>query len=86
KGHALTRLAGKLGGPLCVAVGDDVTDEDMFEAAAGRGIAIRVGRKSGSKAGYFLRGQPEVLRLLRFIADSRSWNTNSPEKTCSDVF
>lgn len=76
KGHALTRLAKELNNPLCIAVGDDLTDEDMFEAIAGHGIAIRVGSKSGSKAGYFLSGQSEVLRLLRFIIDSRRWDVN----------
>ncbi|MDO8804250.1 MAG: trehalose-phosphatase [Elusimicrobiota bacterium] len=71
KGNAVTRLAARLGRPLCVAVGDDLTDEDMFSALAARGISIRVGRKAGSKAAYFLSGQAEVLRLLRFITTSR---------------
>ncbi|MFA6433724.1 MAG: trehalose-phosphatase [Elusimicrobiales bacterium] len=71
KGSALNRLARKIGNPLCLAVGDDLTDEDMFNALAERGITIRVGRKAGSKAGYFLSGQSEVLRLLRFITTAR---------------
>jgi len=70
KGNALNRLSKKLGNPLCVAVGDDLTDEDMFTALAKRGITIRVGRKTDSKAGYFLSGQKEVLRLLRFIVSA----------------
>jgi len=71
KGRAVELLAERLGRPLCVGVGDDLTDEDMFGALAGRGISIRVGRKGGSKAGYFLSGQAEVLRLLRFITAAR---------------
>jgi len=71
KGHALERLAGRLGQPFCVAVGDDTTDEDMFKALAGKGIAVRVGRQAGSKAGYFLAAQAEVLRLLLFIKSAR---------------
>jgi len=73
KGNAVTRLAARLGRPLCVAVGDDLTDEDMFSALAVHGISIRVGSKAGSKAGYFLSGQAEVLRLLRFITTTRRW-------------
>jgi trehalose 6-phosphate phosphatase len=71
KGDAVTRLAKLLGRPLCVAVGDDLTDEDMFSALAAQGISIRVGRKAGSRAAYFLPGQAEVLRLLLFIKDLR---------------
>jgi trehalose-phosphatase len=71
KGDAVERLTKRLGRPLGVAVGDDLTDEDMFKALAGRGITVRVGRKTGSKAGYFLPGQAEVLRLLRFILAAR---------------
>ena len=72
KGRALELLRGHLGRPLCVAVGDDLTDEDMFKALAGTGVGVRVGRKAGSGAAYSLAGQGEVLRLLRFIASARS--------------
>ncbi|MBI4350094.1 MAG: trehalose-phosphatase [Elusimicrobia bacterium] len=71
KGAAVKRVAARLGRPLRVAVGDDLTDEDMFRALEGNGISIRVGRKAGSKAGYFLAGQAEVLRLLRSLAAAR---------------
>lgn len=71
KGTAVERLAKRLGGPLCMAVGDDLTDEDMFRAIRERGITVRVGRKAGSKARYFLSGQAEVLRLLQFITAAR---------------
>ena len=74
KGNAVERLAKRLGRPLSVAVGDDLTDEDMFSALAGHGITVRVGRGAGSKAGYFLSGQAEVLRLLRFIIAARRWD------------
>lgn len=71
KGNAMSRLAARLGQPFCVAVGDDLTDEDMFKTLLRRGITVRVGRKVGSKAGYFLAGQAEVLRLLCFITTAR---------------
>lgn len=73
KGDAVSMLARHLGSPLSIAVGDDLTDEDMFKALAGSGITVRVGRKAGSKAGHFLSEQTEVLRLLRFIIAARDW-------------
>lgn len=76
KGDAVNMLAKQLGTSSGIAVGDDLTDEDMFKALAGSGITVRVGRKAGSKAGYFLSGQGEVLRLLRFIAAARDWGKN----------
>ncbi|MBI4801764.1 MAG: trehalose-phosphatase [Elusimicrobia bacterium] len=71
KGGAVKLLAGRLGCPVVATVGDDLTDEDMFMALPGRAITIRVGRKAGSKAGYFLTSQAEVLRLLHFITAAR---------------
>ena len=71
KGNALNLLSKKLGNPLGIAVGDDLTDEDMFMALAKKGITIRVGKKADSKAEYFLSGQKEVLRLLHFIISVR---------------
>ena len=73
KGDAVSMLARHLGSPLSIAVGDDLTDEDMFKALAGSGVTVRVGRKAGSKAEHFLSEQTEVLRLLRFIATARDW-------------
>ncbi|HCC49181.1 MAG TPA: trehalose-phosphatase [Elusimicrobia bacterium] len=71
KGTAAGRLAKELGATLALAVGDDLTDEDMFREFARRGITVRVGRRSASKAQFFIEKQAEVLRLLRFIAASR---------------
>ncbi len=72
KGDAVSLLAGRLGSPFSVAVGDDLTDEDMFKSLAGSGLTVRVGRKAGSAAEYYLSGQGEVLRLLHFIAEERN--------------
>lgn len=71
KGGAVERLAARLGGPLVMAVGDDLTDEDMFKALNGRGITVRVGRRHGSAAGFFVQKQQEVLRLLEFTTAAR---------------
>jgi trehalose 6-phosphate phosphatase len=75
KGAAALNLRMHLGNPLTLAVGDDLTDEDMFLALKGRGITVRVGRKAGSHAAYFLERQSQVLRLLRFILAARRRRT-----------
>lgn len=71
KGDALVLLSRKLRHDLCIVVGDDLTDEDMFRVVAGKGIAVRVGRKAGSAAPYYLGSQADVLRLLEAIAACR---------------
>lgn len=53
--------------PVCV--GDDLTDEDMFAAVAGWGIAVIVGnRKRSTGACCRLHGHKEVARLIRVLA------------------
>ena len=79
KGDALKRLAKWLDSPFTMAVGDDLTDEDMFKSLSGCGITVRVGRKAGSKAGFWLSGQSEVLRLLRLIAAVRRQRGNDDD-------
>jgi trehalose 6-phosphate phosphatase len=66
KGLALQRAMARLGRDTAVYVGDDETDEDVFRLARrGRVLAIRVGRRRGSAAPYYLRAQADVDRLLR---------------------
>ncbi len=53
-------------GSLPIAIGDDVTDEDLFEAFAKEGITVRVGksaRKTGAR--YYLRNPVELVAWLR---------------------
>ena len=71
KGDAVIRLSKKLSCLVILAVGDDATDEDMFQALGSSGISIRVKPKRSSRAQYYLKGQMEVLRLLEFIRKSR---------------
>ena len=51
-----------------VALGDDVTDEDLFIALRPDDISIKVGME-GTKARYRLREQQEVATFLRAIAE-----------------
>jgi trehalose-phosphatase len=74
KGKALLWLLGRLGldrpDVVPIFLGDDVTDEDAFAAAASRGgIGILVAEEPrATAAGYRLRDPAEVLELLARLA------------------
>jgi trehalose 6-phosphate phosphatase len=67
KGDALRHLLRLAGRQAALFIGDDLTDEDAFGAVGEFGIAIRVGPSRRSVAGYFIRGQTEIDRLLRLL-------------------
>jgi trehalose-phosphatase len=74
KGRAAIWLADVLASPVdpVVFVGDDVTDEDAFEALAGRGLALVVRGEDDTRpsaADYALRGPDEVQTLLYELAE-----------------
>lgn len=84
KGQALMTLMARERSELALYVGDDVTDEDVFEldrsrdhsplpwvTAAGQVLTVRVGRSRSSAARYFLRGQPQIDDLLSRLATLR---------------
>jgi trehalose 6-phosphate phosphatase len=50
-------------------IGDDVTDEDAFEALGDAGITIFVGKSKRSYAKYYLKDTDEVKKFLVQIAD-----------------
>lgn len=67
KGDALATIMGAkpFAGRLPVAVGDDVTDEDAFQAASRLGgFAVLVGSQRPSAAAYRLESVAEVRRWL----------------------
>jgi trehalose 6-phosphate phosphatase len=65
KGDALAALRAREGADTALYVGDDITDEDVFEIdQPGRLLGVRVGRASRSAAAYFLRDQREIDTLL----------------------
>jgi trehalose 6-phosphate phosphatase len=49
-------------------IGDDVTDEDVFALKKGNIFTVKVGYDFRSGAGYFLRRQREIIRLLDFLS------------------
>lgn len=73
KGTALLALADELGSDVLVYLGDDVTDEHVFEAARAHDVTIKVGEGQTS-ARYRVAGcedVPEVLRALRAARATR---------------
>jgi len=70
KGLALERARTRLGCDAAVYLGDDETDEDVFALdQPGQLLGIRVGRKDSSSAGYCIRTQAEIDRLLRALLE-----------------
>lgn len=73
KGDALVRLLRERAADTALYVGDDLTDEDVFELdLPGRLVTIRVGASRRSAAGYFVRDQAEVDALLVTLAGLRT--------------
>jgi trehalose-phosphatase len=54
---------------LPVCLGDDVTDETLFETFRGKGFTIKVGLSKNSIATYYLKDQREVFCFLKNIND-----------------
>jgi trehalose-phosphatase len=54
---------------LPIYIGDDLTDEDAFEALANKGITILVSASErDSKAQYFLKNVEDVKRFLAILS------------------
>jgi trehalose 6-phosphate phosphatase len=74
KGRAICYMRDRLVHPqaLSIAIGDDTTDEDMFESCRD-GITIRIGTdKKSTAARYKLASPDHVQDLLAWIADLRA--------------
>ncbi|MBN1872072.1 MAG: trehalose-phosphatase [Candidatus Omnitrophica bacterium] len=52
------------GGALTLFIGDDITDEDAFKVLRKKDYSIRVSKKKGSRAKYYLKNTEDVRRLL----------------------
>lgn len=77
KGWAAKKVLSKYSNFIPICIGDDITDEDMFEAFKGIGINIRVGKCVGSKAEYYVDNVSEVCHFLDCIFDLKNKNTKS---------
>lgn len=79
KGTALLEYMRRLDCSLALYVGDDETDEDVFALQDHRILTVRVGKKNGSSARYFLKRQAEITAVLRFLVEGgdrglQSWS------------
>jgi trehalose-phosphatase len=72
KGWAAKKVLSKYNGYLPICIGDDATDEDMFESFKGVGINIRVGKCPDSKAEYYVENVSEVQHFLDCIFDLKN--------------
>jgi len=68
KGAEVQRLLAKGSFDFVLAMGDDVTDEDMFRALPPDAVTVKVGSFS-PQARYTLGSQGETLPFLRTVAD-----------------
>jgi trehalose 6-phosphate phosphatase len=72
KGAALVRERAHFACDTVIYVGDDETDEDVFQLdGPGELLSIRVGRKRTSAAPYYIRNQAEIDRLLEALVALR---------------
>lgn len=67
KGAAIRSLMRRLNVTTALYVGDDVTDEDVFALPDARIVTVRIGRKRGSRAQFYLTDQGQVARLLDYL-------------------
>jgi trehalose 6-phosphate synthase/phosphatase len=66
KGSASSVWLGERAHDFILAIGDDITDEDMFKALPASATTIRVGI-TGTQAQYNMRNCAEVIDLLRSL-------------------
>jgi trehalose 6-phosphate phosphatase len=84
KGMALESRRTALGCETALFVGDDTTDEDVFSLADSDWlVSIRVGRRHGSQARYWLHSQSEIDKLLRCLVELREAPHPSPKLALS---
>jgi trehalose 6-phosphate phosphatase len=75
KGLALERERSHFACDTVIYVGDDETDEDVFQIdRPGQLLSIRVGQKRTSAAPYYIRNQAEIDRLLETLVAVRGAN------------
>lgn len=67
KGQAALALMTHLRRAGLFFVGDDETDEDVFELKEGLIMGVRVGHQDESRAQYYLKHQSEIEDVIRFL-------------------
>jgi len=83
KGIALERERDRLSCDTAIYIGDDDTDEDVFELDwPGRLLSVRVGKKTGSSAPYCIESQASIDELLRVLIELRK--KHSPRQRAAE--
>ncbi|NUM89735.1 MAG: trehalose-phosphatase, partial [Bdellovibrionales bacterium] len=77
KGTALVEAMRHIGAEAAFYVGDDDTDEDVFSLPEGNIVTVRVGRRAGSRAQFFLQRQRDINRLLRRLVSLEEKRSHS---------
>jgi trehalose 6-phosphate phosphatase len=67
KGEATLALMFHLKQEGLFFVGDDETDENVFGLPEGLMMGVRIGRRSQSRAGYYLNHQTEIEEVIRLL-------------------
>jgi trehalose 6-phosphate phosphatase len=80
KGSALQALMDRLRSRAALYVGDDDTDEDVFALADERIVSVRIGRKAGSAARYYLRQQPQIGWLFGYLLDAYAQKADEQDR------
>jgi trehalose 6-phosphate phosphatase len=80
KGEAVLITRDQLSCDWILYVGDDDNDEDAF-AIEGNIVSVRVGKKRGSHARFFLRHQDEIDSLLELLIEFRLATAPVPSKS-----
>ncbi len=78
KGTALLEYMRRLDCSRALYVGDDETDEDVFALRDARILTVRIGKKNGSSARYFLKRQTEITELLRLLVEDADQSMHPP--------
>ncbi len=65
KGHAVLEILKASKVRRAVFIGDDLTDENVFQLEDRRILGVRVGYRRGSKAQWYINSQSDVDRFLK---------------------
>ena len=69
KGTAAARLLESMPAEFVLAIGDDKTDEDIFNVLKGKAVTVKVGFGI-SAAGFNVRSQRDAIRFLDGLTKS----------------
>jgi trehalose-6-phosphatase len=87
KGHALKKILHQAHFEYALYIGDDETDEKVFSIGDKNILSVVIGKKSDSKASFYLERQSNINRVLHLLLENlrhqspRSSKKPRPKKT-----